>query len=190
MDSAALRGGFADPSLEAARAFRAALSAMAEPGTIRSVAGATPPAPLSPAAGALLLTFCDATTPLHLAGHADCDPVRRWVGFHLGAPLVGPGEALFALGSLEALCPLGRFATGTPEYPDRSATLIIEVARLGATGARLTGPGILGAAWLDLPAGLAEARAALPGFPLGLDMFLTCGDRFAALPRTTKVEAG
>ena len=51
----ALIGGFAQGPQQSARAFRAALEAMARPGTIWTVEGAVPPAPLSVAAGVLLL---------------------------------------------------------------------------------------------------------------------------------------
>ncbi|MGR3490480.1 MAG: phosphonate C-P lyase system protein PhnH, partial [Shimia sp.] len=56
MDAQALTGGFADPAREAAHAFRSVMEAMARPGTIRDIAGAAPPTPLSPAAGAVILT--------------------------------------------------------------------------------------------------------------------------------------
>ena len=189
MDGQTLTGGFADAPVDAARAFRAALQAMARPGRIETAAGVTPPAPLSPAAGCLLLTLCDPETPLPLAGAHDCADLRDWVTFHCGAPLVEPGEAMFAVGRWEALTPLTRWRIGTPEYPDRSATLIVELQALDGTGPRLTGPGIETEARLSLPEVDAfAANAAL--FPLGLDFFLTAGDRLAALPRTTHVEAG
>ncbi len=186
-DAEDLAGGFADPPREAARAFRAALDAMARPGSIRRLSGARGPAPLSPAAATLLMTLCDAGTPLHLAGDHDSGAVRAWVAFHLGAPLVAPGKAAFALGTWEALGPLGAYPKGTPEYPDRSATLIVEREALAARGARLTGPGIAAAAHLSLP-DPARLAANVAGFPLGLDLFLTAGDRVAALPRSTRVE--
>ena len=66
MTPEALLGGFADAPRQSARAFRAALESMARPGTLWSVEGAAPPAPLSVAAGVLILTLCDGTTPLHL----------------------------------------------------------------------------------------------------------------------------
>ncbi len=183
--TAHLEGGFAHPAPQAATAFRAIMSAMARPGRIEAVSGATPPAPLSPAAGAVLLTLCDADTPVHLAGDADCAPVRDWIRFHLGAPLTGPDRAMFAVGRWDAL-PLNRFAIGTSEYPDRSATLIVETDRLDAEGATLRGPGIRDTATLSLPETDAfRANRAL--FPLGLDFVFTCGDRLAALPRTTEV---
>ena len=183
----ALTGGFALPSHDSARAFRAAMEAVARTGTIHRAGGARPPAPLSPAAGALVLTLCDPTTRLHLAGAADAEAVRRWVAFHAGAPLAAPGEAGFALGTWKALLPLDRFAAGTPDYPDRAATLIVEVDRLEAEGARFTGPGIAGEARLSIPAPWEPLRANAARFPLGLDLFLACGDRLAALPRSTRI---
>lgn len=183
-----LSGGFADAPVDAARAFRALLEAMARPGTIHAVTGATPPAPLSVAAGVALLTLCDGTTPLHLAGAADRPAVRDWIAFHLGAPLVAAGDAAFALGSWDALQPATRFKIGQPDYPDRSATLIVEMDRLVSHGPALTGPGIETATWLNLPETEAfRANRAL--FPLGFDTILTCGDRLAALPRSSRVEA-
>jgi alpha-D-ribose 1-methylphosphonate 5-triphosphate synthase subunit PhnH len=184
----AVSGGFADAPIDGAAAFRAAMSAMARPGRIERVAGAAPPVPLSVAAGVLLLTLCDADTPLHLAGRADTEAVRAWIGFHTGAPLVARGEAAFALGDWEALLPLESYRQGQPEYPDRSATLIVECEGLAEEGSRLTGPGIRDTAWLALPE-VAAFRANARLFPLGLDFFLTAGDRVAGLPRTTKVDA-
>lgn len=182
-----LSGGFAAPALEAARAFRAAMEAMARPGTIREVAGAAPPAPLSPAAGALVLTLCDPSTPLHLAGEWDRAAVREWVAFHCGAPVVGAEDCAFALGPWEALLPLARFRAGTADYPDRAATLVVEVGRLEAEGARLSGPGIKGEARLSLPEPVAPLRENARRFPLGVDLFLCCGSRIAALPRSTGI---
>ena len=182
----ALTGGFATPPLDAARAFRAALDALSRPGTICRLDGATPPAPMSVAAGTLALVLLDGTTPVHLAGAHDCAAVRDWLTFHTGAPLVGAAEAAFAFGPWEALLPVDRFAIGTPEYPDRAATLVIEVPVLEPAGARLAGPGIRDAARLSLPE-TAAFRANRALFPLGFDAFLTCGDRIAGLPRSTIV---
>ena len=178
-----LTGGFTNAPHQSAYAFRAALNALSQPGMIETVSGATPPAPLSVAAGVLILTLCDRTTSLHLAGGYDCALVRDWVTFHTGAPLVGATNASFALGNWQDLA-VDRYAIGTAEYPDRAATLIVEMPMLTATGARLTGPGIEVSTSLSLPVGFRN-RA---DFPLGLDCFFTCGDRLAALPRSTKIE--
>jgi len=190
MDMTAMDGGFADAPREAAVAFRAALQALARPGRIETVAGAVPPAPASPAAGALLLTLCDPETGVYLAGDHDSPALRQWITFHCGAPLVGPERADFALGSWAALQPLSTYRIGTAEYPDRSATLIVEMDRLEAKGARLTGPGIETEAALSLPE-LAAFQGNRARFPLGFDCYFTCGDRLAGLPRSTRVtEAG
>lgn len=185
--SAHLTGGFADPAVQSAHAFRALLEAMARPGRIFPVSGATPPAPLSAAAGVALLVLTDSTTPVHLAGAADCAAVRGWIAFHTGAPLVAAEAAHFALGTWAALAPAARFRRGELAYPDRSATLIVEVEHLANAGARLTGPGIATDIRLSLPETAAfQANRGL--YPLGFDTILTCGDRLAALPRSTRVE--
>jgi alpha-D-ribose 1-methylphosphonate 5-triphosphate synthase subunit PhnH len=183
-----LAGGFSDPPVQSARAFRACLQAMARPGRVQTVAGVTPPAPLSVAAGTVLLTLTDSTTPLHLAPSHDRPEVRQWIAFHTGAPLVAADEAVFALGTWASLHPVTCFPIGTPDYPDRAATLIVEMAALTLPNARLTGPGIEAEQLACLPEITAfAANRAL--FPLGFDCFLTSGDRIAGLPRSTKVEA-
>jgi len=187
MSATHLEGGFADAARDAAHAFRAALQALARPGRIETITGAVPPAPCSPAAGALILTLCDTTTPLHLAPSHDDEALRGWITFHTGAPFVAAEQAMFALGTWEALQPLSRFSIGTAEYPDRAATLIVELALLENDGATLTGPGIETTARLSLPETAAFQRNRRR-FPLGFDTYLTCGDRLAGLPRSTRVE--
>ncbi|MFA8385738.1 MAG: phosphonate C-P lyase system protein PhnH [Pelagibaca sp.] len=186
MQAQTLEGGFAHPATDAAHAFRSVMEAMARPGTIHTLKGAKPPAPLSVAAGVALLTLCDTETPLYLAGNTDCDAVRAWIAFHTGAPLTGPATCMFALGTWDALGPLSAYPIGTSEYPDRSATLIVECEALEPKGTTLTGPGIRDTAALNLPDTKAFQDNALL-FPLGLDFLFTSGDRIAALPRSTKV---
>ena len=187
MDAAVLEGGFGDAPVEAARAFRAAMRVMARPGTIEALEAARPPAPVSVAAGTLLLTLCDHETGVYLAGVYDTAELREWLAFHTGAPVVAAEDAQFALGDWAALMPLSQYAVGTPEYPDRSATLIVEMEQLEAKGTGLRGPGIRERAELSLPDADAM-RGNARRFPLGVDFFLTCGDRVAALPRSTRLE--
>lgn len=177
--------GFADPPRESARAFRAAMEAMARPGTRHEVAGPDVPG-LSPAAAVLLLTLTDPTTPVFLGGKAT--QARDWLTFHTGAPVAGKAGATFAVGAWADLTPLDPYAIGTPDYPDRSATLIVEADRLDAGGARLSGPGIETETRFPLPDPAAFVRnAAL--YPQGLDFYFTHGTWLAALPRSTRVEA-
>ena len=187
MTPGALQGGFAAAPVQSAHAFRAALQALSCPGRICVVSGATPPAPLSVAAGVLILTLCDGTTPVHLAGAADCGVVRDWITFHTGAPIVAAAAASLAIGTWDALQPATRFAVGTPDFPDRSATLIVEMPHLSASGPSLSGPGIQQSAQLSLPETAAfQANHAL--FPMGFDCFFTAGPQLAALPRSTCVK--
>lgn len=181
-----LDGGFDDAPIQSARAFRQILEAMARPGTIHTLSGARPPAPLSTAAGVVLLVLTDPTTRLHLAGDADCQAVWDWVAFHTGAPLSTAEDADFALGSWAALQPVSRFRIGQPYYPDRSATLIVACDRLSCDGARLTGPGIKTEARLNLPETAAFQRNRAQ-FPLGFDTVFVAGDCVSALPRSTLV---
>jgi alpha-D-ribose 1-methylphosphonate 5-triphosphate synthase subunit PhnH len=189
--SPALTAGFAEPVLDAQRAFRAVLEAMARPGRVQRVAALPEaPAPLGPAAAAVLLTLADADTPTWLDAGAAAE---AWLRFHAGCPIVAtPGEAAFLLAS-GAPPALRDLAPGTEEEPHRSATLIIQLAGLTeGTGWRLTGPGIECEHRLlveGLPAGFAEEWAANRGlFPRGIDVILCAGDRLAALPRTTALE--
>ncbi|MEL6233100.1 MAG: phosphonate C-P lyase system protein PhnH [Pseudomonadota bacterium] len=181
-----LAGGFADIPIDAAHGFRAAMTAMARPGRVTTVAGAAPPAPVSPAAGVLILTLCDAETPLFLAPSHDTAAMRNWLAFHTGVPLVAPEAADFALGAWADL-PLSRMKLGRAEYPDRSCTVIVEMPELVADTHRLVGPGIETEAFLRLPeTGVFQANRRQ--FPLGLDFFFTAGNQLAALPRTTRIE--
>ncbi len=188
MEAEVLSGGFADPAIQSAHAFRSVMEAMARPGTLQHISGAEPPAPLSKAAGAVLLTLCDTETGVYLAGEADCDAVRAWLAFHTGAPLTGPSHCMFAVGTWDALNPLSAYPIGTSEYPDRSATLIVECAELAQSGATLTGPGIKTNVALSVP-GIDAFQKNRTLFPLGLDFIFTCEGHLAALPRTTQVSA-
>lgn len=190
--------GFEAPVEAAQRHFRALLAAMSEPGRIVTLESElpTPPAPLAPAAYALALSLFDFETPVWLDPAMATPAVAHSLRFHCGCPIVGsPGEAAFALVADPAgLPPLASFAQGTPEYPDRSTTLILQVASLaaGIPGLRLAGPGIASVAHLrveGLPAAFwDQVRANRKRFPLGVDLILVERDRAAALPRSTAVE--
>ncbi|WP_264211256.1 phosphonate C-P lyase system protein PhnH [Leisingera thetidis] len=188
LQNAAYAGGFSNPPVASAHAFRAAMNAMARPGRIEEITGAEPPAGISVAAGSLLLTLCDPETGVYLAPDADSEALRGWLAFHTGAPVVAAEEADFALGGWAALMPLSRFRTGTPEYPDRSATLIVEMPEFGTLNAALSGPGIRDTARMQLPE-LAAFQNNADLYPLGVDFFFTAGTQATALPRSTQITA-
>lgn len=190
-------GGFADPVFDAQTAFRMLMDCMARPGEIGEVAlSLSPPAPLGIAAGAVMLTLCDHDTPVWLSPKLSQSPVPGWLAFHGGAPVTPERhDARFAFFETKAPLPaLGAFALGTQEYPDRSTTLILEVASLkDGQPLLLRGPGIrdtAGIAPSGLPADFLRQwseNGAL--FPRGVDVVLTAGRQLVALPRTCKITA-
>ncbi|MBP0465985.1 phosphonate C-P lyase system protein PhnH [Roseomonas sp. PWR1] len=188
-----LTPGFADPVLDAQAAFRAVLDAMSRPGRLQNAGrGLTPPAPLAPAAAAVLLSLADAATPLWHDAGAEAD---GWLRFHAGAPVASaPQDAAFLLatGAPPAIAMLD---AGIEEEPERGATLLIQVEALEeGNGLRLTGPGIEHEHRLlvrGLPEGFVAAWAANRAlFPRGVDVILCAGDRLAALPRTVAIAEG
>lgn len=190
--------GFDDPVEAAQQTFRAALDAFAHPGRVQaSDAICGVPDGLSPAMTALLLTLADVDTPVWLPAAVPAT-VGAFLRFHCGCPLVAvPALATFvAVPAGHAAPALQDCAQGEPAYPDRSATLLIEVASLSddATPAvTLHGPGIASTQALHaagLPDGFWPAwRANHAHFPLGVDLLLTSGNQFCGLTRTTHAEA-
>jgi len=175
--------------------FRAVLKALAEPGSIQVMpVTLRGPEPLDAATTALALTLADFETPVWLAPAANSRATRSYLRFHCGSPLTDdPSAAAFAIltGPLDALA-LKMFAAGSMEYPDRSATLLIQVRSLNEGPVRLlSGPGIPGTRSLRV-AGLpenfdAQWRENAAGFPLGVDVVFCCGNAIAGLPRTTRI---
>ena len=196
IDAAGFAPGFADPVVQSQQTFRAALDAMAHPGRIVPLPAAPPPPlPLNPAAYALCLALVDFETPLWLDEAAATDEVIESLRFHCGCPLVdAPEAARFALiAGTDALLPLDAFDPGLDPYPDRSATLIIQVQTMAPSpGVRLFGPGIADRAALDLacvPAGFwREWRRNHALYPRGVDVIFAAPDTMAALPRSVAVE--
>lgn len=192
----AVIGGFSDPVFQSQDAFRRIMDAFARPGSVCDLSGfADAPAPLSPAAAALILTLADADASVFLDGANDDGAAAAWIRFQTGAAIVcEPGDAAFAV--LAPGCDPAswqRFALGTDTYPDRSTTLILAVDALdGGPALRLSGPGIETEVLLaprGLPTGFLQARRANAGlFPRGQDLVLVAGMALAALPRTTRIQ--
>lgn len=191
---------FADPVFDSQRTFRELLQAMARPAVPRLLPVLPPsPAPIAPAAMAIVLTLCDATTSVWL--QQPMEEAVRHVRFHAGLKLADqPREADFALVTdAVSMPPLDAFALGDPRYPDRSASLIIQAAAIDASpsgegGHRFVGPGIRETETLaidGLPSDFWQQRAALAEqLPLGIDLFFVAGQQVLALPRTTRLLEG
>ena len=197
---ASLATGFDDSAHEAQQVFRAVLDAFAHPGRIVALSSTIEvPAPLSLATAGFLLTLVDRETPLYLAPAFSSDEAVQYVRFHTGAPLVlRKADAVFAVISADRAAPpdgyLGGFAVGSDAWPDRSATLVIELPSLhGGPRRTLRGPGIEDTAEIDV-AGLdasfwGEWAANKALFPCGVDVVFAAGAELLALPRGIAVAA-
>lgn len=189
-----LTPGFADPVRDSQQAFRAALDALSYPGRIVQVPERAEAPPLNAAQAALALALVDFETPVWLDVAAS--GAAGWLRFHCGCPIADdPAEARFAfIGAPEAAPALSAFDAGSDEYPDRSATLVLAVRTLSATGPiRVAGPGIREEAAVGvegLPPGFwrewADNRTL---FPRGVDVFLTAGSHILGLPRTIRARS-
>jgi alpha-D-ribose 1-methylphosphonate 5-triphosphate synthase subunit PhnH len=191
---------FAQPIFDSQRSFRELLQAMARPAVPRALPVLPPaPAPVTAEAMAILLTLCDATTSVWL--QQPDEEVIRHLRFHAGLKLVDqPQDADFALITEPLTMPaLEVFARGDLRYPDRSASLILQVAGLCSSsasreGSRFAGPGIRDVAALTiegLPADFWQQRAALATqLPLGIDLYLVATQQVVGLPRTTRLLEG
>ena len=195
----ASRGRAPDAVLAAQAAFRAVLDAMASPGGVRPLAamiGAPPP--LANAAAAVALTLCDHDTPVWLdATLRGTEAVCAWLRLHCGCRLVAePRGAAFAfVGAAHDLPPLEAFSRGTPDYPDRSATIVLQVESLRAgRPLALSGPGIRDTQVLcatGLPDDIVERLTVNHAmFPRGVDFLLVSSGEIAALPRSVRPASG
>ncbi|WP_142848209.1 phosphonate C-P lyase system protein PhnH [Telmatospirillum sp. J64-1] len=194
MSVPSLATGFDDPVQDGQRVFRAVLDAMSRPGRIVPLPRLPEiPAGLHASSAAVALALLDLETPVWLDEAAS--PAAKWLRFHCGSPLTAAaGDAAFALIADGTRLPdLDLFPIGTPDYPERGTTLLIQVAALAkGRGHRLRGPGIEHETFLDAE-GLDEAlwRHMAQGrdrFPLGHDVMLLSPDALACLPRSIILE--
>lgn len=194
-----MQPGFSDPVFDSQSAFRSVMDAMANPGEIRHVSPVMARHDeVPPAAIATVLAMCDFETPVYLSpALRRNDAVADTIRFHTGADLTDdPSKALFAIVDPVADgLTLAEFAQGTPEYPDRSTT-VIALCRALDVGPSLTlaGPGIPATRTIapaGLPAGFpAQMTTNRACFPLGVDVLLVAGDQVIGLPRSIRLTQG
>ena len=207
---AQIGSGFDEPVQHAQAVFRTLLDAMSRPGHVLALpapalAGLQRPhdddgQPLGAALIAMLLTVLDAETTLYLGPRFGSDAADAYARFHTGCRRVAlPAQAGFsAVTAAELDAALWHtLPEGSDEQPQDGATLLVEVPGLAATPLphaaclQLRGPGIQHAHTLAVQGIAAEvwrARiAAQPDYPRGVDMVLCCGERIAALPRSTRI---
>ena len=196
----ALGAGFSSEALGSQGVFRAVLQALSQPGAPVVVAhDAEVPATGHEASAAVLLALLDSECTLWLSPRLAASQAGVWLRFHTGCVLVdSPEQARFAwVAAGDAMPALAGLQCGSDEYPDQSATCVVDVAVLapavhGAGAWRLTGPGIRDAQHLhvaglpgDFTAQWADNHGA---FPRGVDVVLATASHIAGLPRTTCIE--
>jgi alpha-D-ribose 1-methylphosphonate 5-triphosphate synthase subunit PhnH len=190
---------FPAPVLASQASFRAMMDAFARPGTVQRLPrGVAAPSPMSAGAAAVALAMLDYETPVWLdAALAQGAQVVDWIRLHTGARVTSePAEAAFAFLADPAHAPaFDAFSPGTSEYPDRSATLVLQVENFGSgDGLLLSGPGIADV-WEfsaqplppDFQARIAANHAL---FPRGVDVVLVSPKAVAALPRSVTAQRG
>lgn len=189
--------GFADPTMEGQRVFRAILDALAHPGRSYRIAGpAQAPEALGTGLAAIALTLFDEEVSVWLHRTLAENPdVTSYLAFHTGARVTNElGAANFVIATPDTLPALDALAPGSDEAPHQSATIVLD-ARTPGAGARFTatGPGIDGRVEIEAPwapEGFSAAwtrNGAL--FPRGVDLLVASDDRVVALPRTTRLRA-
>lgn len=209
--------GFASPAQASQSVFRSVLDAVSRPGRVmqldaQMLAGMVAPVALQGRVGramaALWLTLLDAETTLGLGGALATPQAAAFCRFHTGVRVAAnPLDAAFVAWRHEELMPSFWEQTnpGTDEQPQTGSTLMVEVATLAtereahapSDGAvpthalRLRGPGIEHEHRLHIGGptrALWERRIAQQrDLPCGLDLILCCGERIAAIPRSTRV---
>jgi alpha-D-ribose 1-methylphosphonate 5-triphosphate synthase subunit PhnH len=191
-----LAPAFDDPALASQAVFRTVMEAIALPGLARPLPSRLAvPRPLCATAAAVALTLLDYETPFWLdQGLAAAREVAPWFKFHTGAPLTADcARAAFAFVSdPAAMLAFDAFSQGSLEYPDRSTTLVVQVASFGnGEELKLSGPGIAGERSFSAQPLPADFRARLVAnremFPRGLDLILVSEDAVAALPRSIRI---
>ena len=196
IDTANLKVGFENPVLDSQATFRAALNAFSFPGRRQSFdCLGDAPAPLEPATTGFILTLADLDTPVWLDEGAAVKPVQDFLRFHSGCPLTpDPQAAAFAIISDATRAPrLGEFSQGDELYPDRSATLVIQVSSFDdGPSVSARGPGIKDEIRFQID-GLPDWfwqdwTVNAGGYPLGVDVLLSCGAEGIGLPRSISLE--
>lgn len=197
-DLQSVRPGFDDPAMGSQAVFRRALHALSLPGrAIELPLVAQLPARGHGSAALLLLALLDSDSTLWLSPSLAGTDAQAWLRFHTGCRCVSdPANARFLwLAQGDAWPKLAQLDAASDEYPEQSATCIMELSGLDESLTDdfvLTGPGIKDECLLrvsGLPADFAEQWAANhASFPRGVDVFLASGSHVIGLPRSIRLQ--
>ena len=184
--------GFQDAVHETQMTFRTLLEALAHPGCSCTIpTSITPPKGMFAACAAACLTLLDLETQVWLQPGLE---IESWLRFHTGCRFATDlQQANFAVIWDVARSPnLQAFHPGTPEYPEASTTLLIQVGRVvDGEAVVLQGPGILGERAIapQLPAQFWQQWTSNHrAYPLGVDVFLFDQTHVIGLPRSIDIK--
>lgn len=197
--------GFSDSTAQSQAVFRSALDAMARPGTPVSIPAASlvSPTPGTRAAAAsLLLALLDQDCALWLSPTLADGPAAAWLRFHTGCLMVqecSKADFVWAA-SIAELPPLEQLKQGSAEYPDQSATCVVNVtawriaAESEADAVSLRGPGVRDVRTLavdGMDAGFVQQHHAMQALaPCGVDIFCCAGGAVLGFPRSVRLATG
>ena len=143
-----VRPGFHDASAGSQAVFRSALSALSHPGRVIELPRVSGlPLHGHAAAAVLLQALVDSDCAVWLSPSLAATDAAAWLRFHTGCYwAASPATARFLwVAEADDLPDLAVLDAGTDEYPDQSATCVVEVSALGdppADGACEQAPGM------------------------------------------------
>ena len=197
--------GFADSTAQSQGVFRCALDALARPGTptaIPTASLASPPTGTSAAAASVLLALLDQDCALWLSPTLANGPAAAWLRFHTGCQIeqdCSKADFVWAA-SIAELPPLHQLKQGSAEYPDQSATCVVDVTAWraavvsDAAAVSLRGPGVRDALTLavdGLDTNFVQQHHAMQEHaPCGVDMFCCADDVLLGFPRSVRFATG
>jgi alpha-D-ribose 1-methylphosphonate 5-triphosphate synthase subunit PhnH len=197
--------GFADSTAQSQLVFRCALDALARPGTPVSLPAAALVSPTfgtHDAAASVLLALLDQDCALWLSPTLANGPAAAWLRFHTGCRVeqdCSKADFVWAT-SIAELPPLQRLRQGSAEYPDQSATCVVEVtawrvaAETEVDAVTLRGPGVRDVLTLavdGMDANFVQQHHAMQAHaPCGIDMFFCAGDAVLGFPRSVRLNRG
>lgn len=188
--------GLTDPVHSSAEVFRVLVKVMSEPGVVEELEDVCGhPEQLLKAASATILTLADMDTSLYLAREIDHQVSRGFLTLHTGVKIVdSANQADFVIANQDTdILQYQDLPVGDPQYPDQSATLIIQVANIhGSKKVTASGPGIENTKEIHLP-DLPDSFFAWRDmknslYPCGIDIIFASNTELMAIPRTTKLE--
>jgi alpha-D-ribose 1-methylphosphonate 5-triphosphate synthase subunit PhnH len=197
--------GFADSTAQSQVVFRCALDALARPGSPVGIPAASlvsPSVNTCTASASLLLALLDQDCTLWLSPTLANGPAAAWLRFHTGCQIEADcSQADFVwAASIAELPSLYQLKQGSAEYPDQSATCVVDVtawriaAQSEADAVSLRGPGVRDVRTLavdGMDAGFVQQHHAMQAHaPCGVDIFCCAGDAVLGFPRSVRLATG